>query len=190
MTGPRLHPSVAKRFRSGRPCLDFLHTGGSADWVEPELVYDPDSLARWLAHVLGLARVDAAAADVRAAHRLRDALWELARARTRGLDLPADHVQTLNSFAAAAPPVPRLLPDGSGGPLDVAASAALSAIARDTIDLFTGPLGHRVRVCAAEDCAFLFVDASRPGTRRWCSMERCGNIAKIRTHRRAGTATP
>jgi predicted RNA-binding Zn ribbon-like protein len=44
-------------------------------------------------------------------------------------------------------------------------------------------------VCAAEDCAFLFVDASRPGTRRWCSMQRCGNLAKIRTHREGRTGS-
>ena len=190
VTEQRLHPSLAKRFRSGRVCLDFLHTGGTADWVEPELLQDPGSLERWLAHVLGLARVGAEAADVPAAHRLRDALWELARARTRGLDLAAEHVETLNGFAAAAPPVLRLAVDGSVEPVDVTAAAALSAIARDAVDLFAGPLGYRVRVCAAEDCALLFVDASRPGTRRWCSMERCGNIAKIRNHRRNVTRTP
>ena len=68
-------------------------------------------------------------------------------------------------------------------------TAGLSSIARDAIDLLAGPLGHRIRVCAAEDCAFLFVDASRPGTRRWCSMQRCGNLAKIRTHRQGRTGS-
>nr|WP_312856528.1 CGNR zinc finger domain-containing protein [Phytoactinopolyspora halotolerans] len=27
------------------------------------------------------------------------------------------------------------------------------------------------------------VDTSRPGKRRWCSMQRCGNLAKVRGHR-------
>lgn len=79
---------------------------------------------------------------------------------------------------------------GDAAPSVVTAAAGLSAIARDAIDLLTGPLGHRIRVCAAEDCAFLFVDASRPGTRRWCSMERCGNLAKLRTHRDTRSLTP
>ncbi|WIB37118.1 CGNR zinc finger domain-containing protein [Curtobacterium sp. MCJR17_043] len=34
----------------------------------------------------------------------------------------------------------------------------------------------------------MFYDSSRGGTRRWCSMQRCGNRAKVRAHRarRAG----
>lgn len=72
------------------------------------------------------------------------------------------------------------------GALD--APAALSVLARDAIDLFGGPLARRVRVCAAEDCGLLFVDASRPGRRRWCSMQRCGNLAKVRKHRAAAGA--
>ncbi|WFR67367.1 CGNR zinc finger domain-containing protein [Curtobacterium flaccumfaciens] len=29
----------------------------------------------------------------------------------------------------------------------------------------------------------MFYDSSRGGTRRWCSMQRCGNRAKVRAHR-------
>jgi predicted RNA-binding Zn ribbon-like protein len=187
MTETRLPAALAKRFRSGRACLDFLHTGGSGDWVEPELLRDRTALERWLAHVLGLAAVQAQDDDRAAAHRLRDALWLLARARTEGREFAVDDVETVNAFAAAAPPVPRLTADGTSAPVVATATDALSAIARDAIDLFTGPVGHRIRVCAAEDCAFLFVDASRPGSRRWCSMQRCGNLAKVRAHRATAT---
>lgn len=183
-----MHPSLAKRFRSGRACLDFLHTGGtgdagSGDWVEPELVHDQASLERWLAHVLALPVAKAQARDVAAAHQLRAALWRLALARAGDGHFAAGDVQTLNAFAARMPPVPQLLPAGRSAPSVTTVSAGLSALARDAIDLFTGPLGRRIRVCASEDCALLFVDASRPGTRRWCSMERCGNLAKVRGHR-------
>jgi predicted RNA-binding Zn ribbon-like protein len=41
----------------------------------------------------------------------------------------------------------------------------------------------RVRECANErGCGYLFVDTSRNGSRRWCSMESCGNQAKARRH--------
>ncbi|MFE7743242.1 CGNR zinc finger domain-containing protein [Nocardia sp. NPDC057455] len=40
-----------------------------------------------------------------------------------------------------------------------------------------------MRVRAAGDCGLLFVDASRPGRRRWCSMDRCGNLSKVRRYR-------
>ena len=188
MTQTRLAPSLAKRFRSGRPCLDFVHTGDSPDWLEPELIHGPADLERWLGHILGSTRVRAENGDVDTARRLREALRTLARARTDGRPFAAADVRIVNEFAAQAPPVPRLTTDGAAEPLTTTATAALSAIARDAVELFSGPLGHRVRVCAAEGCAYLFVDASRPGTRRWCSMERCGNLAKVRTHRegRAG----
>jgi len=68
-------------------------------------------------------------------------------------------------------------------PCAVWPAGSLSALARDAIDLFTGPLRERVRTCAAEDCELLFVDASRPGQRRWCSMNHCGSRAKMRRHR-------
>lgn len=188
MTLPRLDPSLAKRFRSGRACLDFAHTGADPSGG-PELVADPAGLERWLAHVLGVPGVRSRPRDVAAAQRLRAAVLELARARAERRPLGEQDVQTVNAFAAAAPPVPELTTDGTVAPATPSATAALSAIARDAIDLLTGPLGHRIRVCAAQDCELLFVDASHPGTRRWCSMQRCGNLTKLRTHRQ-GRATP
>jgi predicted RNA-binding Zn ribbon-like protein len=32
----------------------------------------------------------------------------------------------------------------------------------------------RVHLCPGEDCAWLFLDASRSGRRLWCSEETCG----------------
>jgi predicted RNA-binding Zn ribbon-like protein len=36
----------------------------------------------------------------------------------------------------------------------------------------------------AGGCGWLFVDESRNGSRRWCSMKDCGNRAKARRHYR------
>ncbi|GAA2008767.1 putative RNA-binding Zn ribbon-like protein [Nakamurella flavida] len=188
MTAPAMGPALAKRFRSGRACLDFAHTAGREEWVEPELVVDQQSLERWLGHVLGLRGIQARPADLAPARRLRDTLWNLAQARIHGRPFATEDVRILNTVAATAPPVPRLTADGTATTAETPAAAALSAVARDAIDLFTGPLADRVRGCAADDCRLMFVDASRPGTRRWCSMERCGNLAKVRTHR--GAAAP
>jgi len=46
----------------------------------------------------------------------------------------------------------------------------------------------RVRDCANPHCGVLFLDSSRPGTRRWCSMDTCGNRAKKDTLRHKNTA--
>ncbi|BFH70925.1 hypothetical protein J27TS7_47320 [Paenibacillus dendritiformis] len=50
-------------------------------------------------------------------------------------------------------------------------------------DLRRANLWHRLRVCTADDCQWVFVDRSRPGTGRWCSMKACGNRAKNKTFR-------
>ena len=40
----------------------------------------------------------------------------------------------------------------------------------------------RIRRCQNPGCVLWFFDATRNGTRRWCSMEVCGNRAKARRH--------
>ena len=40
----------------------------------------------------------------------------------------------------------------------------------------------RVRECAAPACPVIYLDTSRNRSRRWCSMEDCGNRAKARRH--------
>jgi predicted RNA-binding Zn ribbon-like protein len=147
-------------------------------------MHDAVDLGWWLAYVLDLPAVEARPRDVAVARRLRDALWELAQQRVAGRPLHPAAVEMVNAAAAAPTPVPRM--DAGGDAVTVApvrARQALSLLARDAVDLFSGPLQGRIRTCAADDCGLLFVDASRPGRRRWCSMERCGSIAKMRSYR-------
>lgn len=150
-----------------------------------ELVHDAADLSRWLAYVLALdVEVGATARDLRSARELRAALWDLARQRVAGQPLDPDAVAVMNAAAARPPLVPALHGEAAGLVSPVTAAQALSALARDAIDLLSGPLGYRICTCASPDCELLFVDASRPGRRRWCSMERCGNRAKTRSYRR------
>ena len=41
----------------------------------------------------------------------------------------------------------------------------------------------KVKACEGAGCTLLFVDRTRGGVRRWCSMEVCGNRAKVSAHR-------
>ncbi|HWU95764.1 MAG TPA: CGNR zinc finger domain-containing protein, partial [Sphingomonas sp.] len=50
--------------------------------------------------------------------------------------------------------------------------------------LLGGDQAGRIRRCEADGCAMLFLDTSRGGERRWCSMKRCGNKAKVAEFRR------
>jgi predicted RNA-binding Zn ribbon-like protein len=56
-------------------------------------------------------------------------------------------------------------------------------IARETADLLTSKEVGRLGECADDrGCGFLFIDTSRNHSRRWCSMEICGNRAKAQRH--------
>lgn len=179
-------------FDPGSLCLELLVTGGPGDFARWEALREPDDLARWLADSglrLDPARVRVTEAELRAARELRDTLHHVLRALPEPPD-DAD-VARINAAAEHPPLAPRLIGDGNTTwvlPCD--AAQALSEFARDAIDLLTGDHAHRVRECSAHDCRLLFVDTSRPGKRRWCSMERCGNRAKVRALRERRTEAP
>ena len=87
-------------------------------------------------------------------------------------------------MAARPPLTPHIDSTGSAAwGLPSTGIAVLSAVARDGINVLTGTIAGRLRECEGGDCRLVFLDASRPGSRRWCSMERCGNRAKVRAHR-------
>ncbi|MFV2195628.1 CGNR zinc finger domain-containing protein [Nocardiopsis sp. LOL_012] len=188
-TGIPMHPpdGSAHLFDPGTLCLELLTTGGPDELARFETLHGPGGLCAWMRACrlrLDPADVRVGEGDVAGARRLRDALLRVTRAAARGLALPGEDVAEINRYAAEPPLVPQLGPDGTASwaaPAD--ASRVLSTVARDAVALFTGPHAHRVRECAAHDCLLLFVDTSRPGKRRWCSMERCGNRAKVRTLR-------
>jgi predicted RNA-binding Zn ribbon-like protein len=56
-------------------------------------------------------------------------------------------------------------------------------ITRSATDLLTSSDLKKVGQCADDrGCGWLFIDTSRNQTRRWCSMESCGNRAKARRY--------
>ena len=58
-------------------------------------------------------------------------------------------------------------------------------LARDAVALLESDRLGRVKRCPGSgDCGWLFLDASKNGSRRWCSMAGCGNCAKLRRFRR------
>lgn len=67
----------------------------------------------------------------------------------------------------------------AAGAGEIALEAALSLSA---LSLLTPGRLTRVRICA--NCAWLFLDTSRNGSRIWCDMAVCGNRQKARRHYR------
>jgi predicted RNA-binding Zn ribbon-like protein len=55
-------------------------------------------------------------------------------------------------------------------------------VALAAAQLLTSPEAATVSACPGRDCGWLFLD--RRGRRRWCSMDSCGNRAKVAAHAR------
>jgi predicted RNA-binding Zn ribbon-like protein len=193
-TGRVLHDPKGGSFRfdAGAVCLDFAHTGGEGRYAVFETLHDPADLGEWLAEppLSAVVTTPVTTNELAAAKSLRQAIWETAHDRAAGRPLTTQAVAIINRAAAVPPLAPELAADRStaGWAAPVRASQALSTLAREMIDLLSGPLSARIRECAGDNCPLVFVDSSRPGARRWCAMERCGNRHKLRAHRarRAG----
>lgn len=173
------------RFRSGRPSLDFAGTLGGRHREPVERLAKPADLARWLREsgVIAVWR-DPTEGQLAAARDLREVIYRIAIAVINGRPLQRDDTDLLNHYAGVPPVVPVLRPDRSLGRLAAdPVGAAMSTLARDAIELVTGEQAARLRECSRPDCSLLFVDTSRSGARRWCSMETCGNQDKVKRYR-------
>ncbi len=58
----------------------------------------------------------------------------------------------------------------------------LEPIARSAADTLMGGGMSRVKKCSNHACILWFLDTSKNGLRRWCSMDRCGNRNKAAKH--------
>ncbi|WP_028851703.1 CGNR zinc finger domain-containing protein [Thermocrispum municipale] len=176
-------------FDPGSLCLELLLTGGPAESGRPELLRTPADLVGWLTESR-LARtaevhrrqVDVRPSELRRIKELRDIAWRVMTTLARGGDPAPEQLEAINDYAQDSIH-PELEPSTRTvrwAPMT--GEQVLGTIARDAIDVIGGSVS-RLRECAGEDCSLLFLDTSRPGNRRWCSMRRCGNREKVRAFR-------
>ncbi|MGW1215129.1 CGNR zinc finger domain-containing protein [Streptomyces sp. NPDC002499] len=177
-------PALAFPFIGGRPCLDFVATLGKRHATPLERIPDTAALSRWFTEAelaAGDEAVRVTARDLADARVLREAIHRVLRAAMDGGRPDATDVQRVNDVAARPDLAPQL------GPVHWTARhparAALATVARDAVLLVGGPLLERVKKCENPDCSLLFLDDSQARRRRWCSMERCGNLAKVAGYR-------
>lgn len=172
-------------FRGGHSALDLVATRtGRLKPIQRELLAEPGDLARWLvaAGFTG-SPLAATAEDLERAWALREAIHAIVDSRLAGgQDVPTD-IARVNATAAGSPAVPQIGPDGHAH-LQGGVSALLTTLAGEAVLLLGGDQATRIRRCEADGCAMLFLDTSRSGERRWCSMKRCGNKAKVAEFRK------
>ena len=192
-------------FDSGALSLDFAYLGGfrAGSRFGPESGLDlpadgstpwdglllPADLDDWIGERFEGIAGSAGDRELADARGLRDSIARLAVAAADGTSTDPDDVDTLNLFAAL-PDVPPSLEGGrrQAGAGRLRLGQAMASVARDAVTLFTtvgfvGGPDSRLRRCTNQACGLVFFDESRAGSRRWCSMQRCGNRAKVRAHR-------
>jgi len=178
------------RFVGGRASLDLIATLGKRHADPVERLPDGAAAAAWLVQSGVLpkqARPIVTARQLADLRMLREVINRLVRATMAGRRLGRSDVAALNAAAARPGLVPTLVPPGvmqltwgSDDPVDV----GTSHLARDAVTLLAEESTHRIKECANPDCSLLYFDDSQSLRRRWCSMERCGNLAKIHAYRR------
>jgi predicted RNA-binding Zn ribbon-like protein len=192
---------------SGAVALSFANT---LDWrlreTAVELFHAYADLLRWAwsAGALDLAQARAlrawGAAHPRAAARalaeaveVREAIAAILQAVVRGEDVPTAPLARLDAACRAAWAQRTLRSAGGRAAWDwrdappTPDRPALAA-ALDAARILTSDERERVRQCADAQCGWFFLDASRNGSRRWCSMKSCGNRNKARKFYRRSVA--
>jgi predicted RNA-binding Zn ribbon-like protein len=171
---------------------DFVNTHDIDEGTDE--LSSPAALATWLRQrrVLGEGE-RATGADLALARGLREALR--AELRTHhGEPVDAEARAGLDAIAADLPlrvvftdraDHPGLAP-GTGTGAGEGARAGLAAILASVAALAQSGEWRRLKVCPADDCQAAFYDESRNRSRRWCSMESCGNRHKLRAFRERG----
>ncbi len=193
-----------------RLCLDFVNTvDARLRQNAPSYINSYADLITWSEHVgiisdAAAARLlqeaakhpKAAKATLTQAIELREAMYRVFYAVVQEASVQTANLDVLNTALAAAMVRARLMPTAEGfvwgwPEHDNALDQMLWPIVRDAAELLTsGELGL-VRECQSESgCGWLFVDTSKNHRRRWCSMEECGNTAKVRRFRERRSARP
>jgi predicted RNA-binding Zn ribbon-like protein len=192
----------------GHVAVDFVNTlGGLPERADDEYLFDYGDLVNWLDHVdllppdrrrdLVHAAEDTpaeAAGVLEEVRRLRDSLDHILRCRLTAEPAGDTQLHAVRAAYAEAVQHATLMPDTTSYQLDWHATDRrvlrwpLWVLAAAALDLLTdAPLDLLGR---CEHCRWLFLDRSRNHSRRWCSMNACGAVVKMRRHRGARGSVP
>jgi predicted RNA-binding Zn ribbon-like protein len=118
---------------------------------------------------------------------IRESIYRILHALAGASDPPPVDLAAFNRALAASPQRKSIerTKNGFGWSVETASptvATLLAPVLWSAGALLTGPQLAQIRECANDECLWLFVDDSRNGSRRWCSMQSCGNRAKARRH--------
>ena len=120
--------------------------------------------------------------------QVREAIYRIFSNRYAGKSISEADLSLVNNVACEAMSHLQLTPSGNKFSWQlpsniVDASLILWPVARAAAELLTSDKATRVRECEDDrGCGYLFIDQTKNHSRRWCSMESCGNRAKAKRH--------
>lgn len=179
-------------FVGNRLCLDFVNTRVIEHGRPVDYLQSGDDVWRWLK------AADAAAPStgtksrrqqlLREARALRAAVEGLAARLAAGRPVPPSSVAAINRVLRARREHLQLVRAAGGFRTARQSEAAdtlgsLAPVALSAARLLTEDDPSRVRRCGNPACILYFYDTTRSRTRRWCSMQGCGNRLKVAAHR-------
>jgi predicted RNA-binding Zn ribbon-like protein len=189
-------------FIGGHVALDFVNTAeGRGDKDAGEALRTAADLRQWGERrgvIAGRATTKSTestentesgdADELPAALGARELLYRLFLDRSRGRPAAETDLAALERLATSAYQAAHLdqAADGrlSWGWDRAQLSTVRYVAVASALDLLSqGPAG-RLKQCPGDDCGWFFIDTTKRGNRRWCSMSECGQEAK--TARRRG----
>jgi predicted RNA-binding Zn ribbon-like protein len=177
-------------FVAGRLSLDFCNSLSPARRpTQRDRIATPDDFLAWARRAGARLPEKPVPRTLARLHRLRAALTGIFHALAQARTPPASELAVLNEELAEARAAERLVAAERAFGVEDTAPELIDrfrhAIARDAAALLTGDL-RRVKRCPSHDCLWLFHDDSKNLSRRWCAMDDCGTLAKVRRYRGRG----
>jgi predicted RNA-binding Zn ribbon-like protein len=199
---------VAISLIGGRLCLDFVNTVGARlversgkVTVRDEKLADYLDLLAWMQHAQALSAAQVTALAEAASRRrreassvfreallLRESLHRIFYAivthrKPNGADVDLLNEAALKAFASR-----RLVPRAGRWTWhweddDTSLEKPLWLIVDSAVETLMDGDSSRLRLCAGDDCGWIFEDTSRNRSRRWCDAGDCGNREHVRKFR-------
>jgi len=181
-------------FVGNQLALDFLNTRPVQNGEPMELLPDFSALLRWfqaakLLNAREVAKLSQGWRKSARAQRTLEAVRELREKMRKeiltwedGGAVRHSTVDELNRLMADYPMRTKLKTSGSWSATELwfepcQPEGLFAPLAHSTAALFANVDRKRVRKC--DQCVLHFHDTSKKGTRRWCSMQLCGNRLKV-----------
>ncbi|MGW7255285.1 CGNR zinc finger domain-containing protein [Streptomyces sp. NPDC054834] len=176
-------------FVCGHPALDFVATLRARHSARFEMFVTPERLNAWylesgLVDTITPGEED----DVREATTVREAIYRLVTDRRLGEEFHREALAVVNAAARKTPVTPQLTM--AGRHTDATPAQTLATVARQAVELLSGPDVPLLKECGNPECTRVYIDRSRGFRRQWCGMDSCGNKIKAAAYRARKKTTP